>query len=138
MLNFFIKRANIQYINYQNMQEYINDSNALIINTLVSEEQECLILNTINYNTEPEIINRLIENYDFKSKKIVIYGKNCHDNSVTKKAEQLIELGFQYVYVYNGGLFEWILLQEIYSDEHFKTTSQVNDILKYKPNKLIY
>ena len=82
------------------------------------------------------MFNQLINNYDFKSKTIVIYGRNCNDNSVMKKANQLIELGFHNIYIYNGGLFEWILLQEIYSDEHFKTTSEVDDILKYKPDKM--
>jgi len=138
MLDFFMKKANIQYINYQNMQQCINDTNTLIINTLKSGEQECLILNTIDYNREQEIFNKLIENYDFKSKKIVIYGKNCNDNSAINKANQLIDLGFQYIYVYNAGLFEWILLQEIYSEEHFKTTSVVTDILKFKSEKIIY
>ena len=138
MLDFFMKKANIQYINYQNMQQCINDTNTLIINTLKSGEQECLILNTIDYNREQEIFNKLIENYDFKSKKIVIYGKNCNDNSAINKANQLIDLGFQYIYVYNAGLFEWILLQEIYSEEHFKTTSIVTDILKFKSEKIIY
>jgi hypothetical protein len=138
MLDFFMKKANIQYINYQNMQQCINDTNTLIINTLNSGEQECLILNTIDYNREQEIFNKLIENYDFKSKKIVIYGKNCNDNSAINKANQLIDLGFQYIYVYNAGLFEWILLQEIYSEEHFKTTSVVTDILKFKSEKIIY
>uniref|UniRef100_A0A6C0C0A4 Rhodanese domain-containing protein n=1 Tax=viral metagenome TaxID=1070528 RepID=A0A6C0C0A4_9ZZZZ len=133
-----MKKASIQYINYQNMQQCINDTNTLIINTLNSGEQECLILNTLDYNREQEIFNQLIDNYDFKSKKIVIYGKNCNDNSIMNKANQLINLGFQYIYVYIGGLFEWILLQEIYSEEHFKTTSVVNDILKYKPTKIIY
>lgn len=138
MLDFFMKKANIQYINYQNMQQCINDTNTLIINTLNSGEQDCLILNTIDYNREQEIFNKLIENYDFKSKKIVIYGKNCNDNSAINKANQLIDLGFQYIYVYNAGLFEWILLQEIYSEEHFKTTSVVTDILKFKSEKIIY
>jgi len=138
MLDFFMKKANIQYINYQNMQKCINDTNTLIINTLNSGEQDCLILNTIDYNREQEIFNKLIENYDFKSKKIVIYGKNCNDNSAINKANQLIDLGFQYIYVYNAGLFEWILLQEIYSEEHFKTTSVVTDILKFKSEKIIY
>jgi hypothetical protein len=138
MLDFFMKKANIQYINYQNMQQCINDTNTLIINTLNSGEQECLILNTLDYNREQEIFNKLIENYDFKSKKIVIYGKNCNDNSAINKANQLIDLGFQYIYVYNAGLFEWILLQEIYSEEHFKTTSVVTDILKFKSEKIIY
>jgi len=136
MLNFFLKKTNLQYINYQNVQEYINDNNAIIINTLIGSEQGCLIYNTINYTAEQELFNQLINNYDFKSKTIVIYGRNCNDNSVMKKANQLIELGFHNIYIYNGGLFEWILLQEIYSDEHFKTTSEVDDILKYKPDKM--
>jgi rhodanese-related sulfurtransferase len=136
MLNFFLKKTNLQYINYQNVQEYINDNNAIIINTLIGSEQGCLIYNTIHYTAEQELFNQLINNYDFKSKTIVIYGRNCNDNSVMKKANQLIELGFHNIYIYNGGLFEWILLQEIYSDEHFKTTSEVDDILKYKPDKM--
>jgi len=136
MLNFFLKKTNLQYINYQNVQQYINDNNAIIINTLIGSEQGCLIYNTINYTAEQELFNQLINNYDFKSKTIVIYGRNCNDNSVMKKANQLIELGFHNIYIYNGGLFEWILLQEIYSDEHFKTTSEVDDILKYKPDKM--
>jgi len=136
MLNFFLKKTNLQYINYQNVQQYINDNNAIIINTLISTEQGCLIYNTINYTAEQELFNQLINNYDFKSKTIVIYGRNCNDNSVMKKANQLIELGFHNIYIYNGGLFEWILLQEIYSDEHFKTTSEVDDILKYKSDKM--
>tara|TARA_B110000285_G_C15053136_1_gene578092 strand:+ start:895 stop:1311 length:417 start_codon:yes stop_codon:yes gene_type:complete len=136
MLNFFLKKTNLQYINYQNVQQYINDNNAIIINTLIGSEQGCLIYNTINYTAEQELFNQLINNYDFKSKTIVIYGRNCNDNSVMKKANQLIELGFHNIYIYNGGLFEWILLQEIYSDEHFKTTSEVDDILKYKSDKM--
>ena len=94
MLNFFLKKTNLQYINYQNVQEYINDNNAIIINTLIGSEQGCLIYNTINYTAEQELFNQLINNYDFKSKTIVIYGRNCNDNSVMKKANQLIELGF--------------------------------------------
>jgi len=36
------------------------------------------------------------------------------------------------LYVYIGGLFEWLLLQDIYGDEEFPTTSKIIDILKYK------
>ena len=41
-------------------------------------------------------------------------------------------MGFKNIYIYFGGLFEWVLLQDIFSEEHFKTTSKINDILKYK------
>ena len=31
-----------------------------------------------------------------------------------------------------GGLFEWLLLQDIYGNDYFKTTTIENDFLKYK------
>jgi len=40
-------------------------------------------------------------------------------------------LGFLNIYVYLGGIFEWLLLQDIYGDEEFPTTSKIIDILKY-------
>ena len=42
------------------------------------------------------------------------------------------KLGFQNVYIYVGGLFEWVLLQDIYGMEDFPTTKQERDHLKYK------
>ena len=47
-----------------------------------------------------------------------------------------MSLGFINVYMYSGGLFEWLLLQDIYGDEEFPTTKKDIDILKYKPRKL--
>jgi hypothetical protein len=42
-------------------------------------------------------------------------------------------LGFRNVCVYSGGMFEWLLLQDIYGATSFPTTSKELDILKYKP-----
>jgi hypothetical protein len=39
------------------------------------------------------------------------------------------------IYLYVGGLFEWMLLQDIYGKEEFPTTTKVLDILRYKPVK---
>ena len=44
-----------------------------------------------------------------------------------------MSLGLTEVYVYPGGLFEWLLLQDIYGDDSFPTTKKELDILKYKP-----
>jgi hypothetical protein len=44
-------------------------------------------------------------------------------------------LGFKNVRVYPGGMFEWLLLQDIYGAASFPTTSKETDILKYKPPK---
>ena len=58
---------------------------------------------------------------------------NANDNSTLTKYEQLVKLGFYNVFVYPGGMFEWLLLQDVYGDELFATTKKELDILKYKP-----
>ena len=47
----------------------------------------------------------------------------------------MIALGFSQLYIYYGGLFEWLLLQDIYGND-FSTTTQNLDILKYRPKPL--
>ncbi len=107
----------------------------ILINTLEANMQKCLIKNTININDEEMIINSLIKNS--KNIPIVIYGKNSNDENMYKKYEQLFGLGFTNLYVYVGGMFEWLLLQDIYGKELFPTTNQELDILKYKSKRLL-
>ena len=107
----------------------------ILINTLPSTEQSCLIPNTLSYIEEEQIINNLITSYDFATKKIIIYGRNINDNLTVTKYNQLTSLGFQTVYLYTGGLFEWLLLQDIYGKEEFPTTTRLLDILKHKPQR---
>jgi hypothetical protein len=72
------------------------------------------------------------------SKTIVLYGKNSSDYSVLeKKNKQLISLGFK-VLIYLGGLFEWVLLQDIYGADQFPTSKRNLDILKYRPRSKIF
>jgi rhodanese-related sulfurtransferase len=104
-----------------------------LINTLPYNEQDCLIKNTIPYNQEEQKINELMSRYDIKDKPMIVYGKNANDESAEKKYKQLIQLGFRDVYIYSGGLFEWLLLQDIYSSDEFPTTTKVLDLLKYRP-----
>ena len=58
--------------------------------------------------------------------------KNINDNDIEKKCNQLIQLGFKNVYGYTGGLYQWLLHQDIYGEEHFPTTSKCDDMLLYK------
>lgn len=106
-------------------------SRYIIINTMPIDMQSHLIFGTLKIDEEVYTLNSLIKsNIDIN---IVIYGINCSDNSVVKKYEQLRKLGFYNVHVYLGGLFEWILLQDIYGNESFQTTSSEKiDILKYR------
>lgn len=120
-------------INFENVKN-MNKQNTILINTMLANEQECLILNTINLCQEEIIINKMLNSKN-KGINIFIYGKNANDESVYKKYNQLASLGFYNIYIYPGGLFEWLLLQDIYGDTEFKTTSKQLDILKYKPIK---
>jgi hypothetical protein len=124
-------------INFQDMQYVIkNPDQFILINTLGDEEQRCLIINTISIKKEIELFNTLIKNNN-KSVNIILYGKNCNDEKLLIKYNQLITLGFYQVKIYMGGMFEWLMLQEIYGEKEFPTTTGELDILKYKPPKLL-
>ena len=71
------------------------------------------------------------------SRYIIIYGKNCNCNKIYDKYHQIKKMGFINVYLYPGGLFEWLLLQDIYGADEFPTTIKELDILKYKPDNII-
>ena len=122
-------------INFEDIQIHLHDNNYLIINTLNTFKQECLIEGTLQSNEEEFKINELIKKN--KDINIIIYGENCNDDNVDKKYNQLLSLGFTNIYIYKGGLFEWLLLQDIYGKDEFPTTKEELDILKYKPVKII-
>ena len=108
----------------------------MLINTLLIEEQNILIKNTIPSNGEENIINESLLLYEPKI--IILYGKNCLDSTMETKYNQLIQLGYlrNNLYIYYGGLFEWCLLQDVYGDSNFPTTNQVVDFFKYRPQSL--
>lgn len=122
----------INKLNFESVQNIINNNTIkgsfIIISTLDINDQECLIKNTLDPNREIEILNSK-ENNNIN---ILIYGKNCSDSKVISKYNQLYKLGFVNLYVYIGGLFEWLLLQDIYGFDKFKTTKKELDILKYR------
>ena len=123
-------------INYEDMQTVIkNPEIYLIINTLNPNEQHCLIINTTSINDEEMLINKFIK--ENKSIRIIIYGKNCNDESIDKKYQQLYSLGFYNIFVYLGGMFEWLMLQDIYGKDLFPTTKKEVDLLKYKSPQLL-
>ena len=117
----------IQYITKHKKKNY------MLINTLNTTEQQCLIPNTISVKDEETVINKYLN----KNITIIIYGKNSNDETIFKKYEQLLNLGFSNVFVYTGGLFEWLLLQDIYGKEEFPTTSDELDILKYRAKSIL-
>ena len=117
--------------NFDTIQNYITQKHDFIlINTLPENNQDCLIQTTINAKKENEIINELINKN--KKKEIVIYGMNHKDITIIKKYNQLKTFGFTNIHIYFGGLFEWLLLKEVYGSINFPTDGNTIDLLKYK------
>lgn len=124
--------SSYQKCTFEDIQTNIssNANDFCMINILPENEQYCLIKKTISASKEVDTINSLLR--QDKTKKIIIYGRNYMDISVYKKYNQLKNLGFKNIYVYIGGMFEWLCLQEIYGNSLFPTTSMERDILKFK------
>ena len=124
-------------INYEDVQFILKHHDGhLLINTLSENEQHCLIAHTVSIQQEEQLVNACLAQ-GRKDVRIVIYGKNCNDDHAIAKYNQLTSLGFFHVYVYVGGLFEWLMLQDIYGENEFPTTKKELDILKYKPHKTL-
>ena len=123
-------------VSFEDVQRAIlKPTNYIIINTMTATNQACLIKTTISYQSEENLINEYLNNYDFSSKTFIIYGENANDDSIETKFKQMQGLGFANVCIYRGGMFEWLLLQDIYGQDEFPTTSKLLDILKYKPTR---
>ena len=118
-------------VNFEDVQYSMKNKNKfLLINTLNTSRQDVLIKNTVSVNKEEELINQLIKSN--QNINIILYDENANAPNLMKKYEQLIGLGFINVFIYPGGLFEWLLLQDIYGYDNFPTSSQERDILKFK------
>lgn len=124
-------KSNECYVNF----EWIKSQGIynILINTMDVNHQDCLIKNTIEAKSETEFINNLIAKRSFNTL-IVLYGKNYSDKTIEEKYNQLTILGFKNIKVYLGGMFEWLILQDIFGKDEFQTTNIELNILKYKPN----
>jgi len=128
--------ASISKVNYEDVQcvcRMASTNPCLLLNTLPPGMQGCLIPGTLPIDEEEARMNAMISEPQGKNRDIIVYGKNANDDTVLKKYQQLTGLGFKNVSVYPGGMFEWLLLQDIYGATSFPTTSKELDILKYKP-----
>jgi len=121
----------IQRINFEDMQ-LAQKNDSLIISTLPSSEQGVLIANTISWEKEIKAVELAIT----KKHSVFVYGRHSNDETIYSKYEQIRKLGGK-VYLYTGGLFEWLLLQDIYGYSEFPTTTKTLDLLKYKPPTLL-
>lgn len=125
-----VSKQNI--VNFEDVQKFVSETHHVILNVMDDADQDTLISKTLSAVAEVDALNTLMDDGEF-DRKILVYGRNGGDvEKVLKKQKQLVALGFTEVYIYLGGLFEWVLLQDIYGTELFKTTRRVADILRYK------
>jgi hypothetical protein len=132
-----LEQSVIQYASFEDVKK-TTEKNYILINTLPSTEQNCLIYNTVPIENEVTIVEQAIKNKSI----IIIYGYNTNDSTIYKKYKQIRQqLRHKNVFIYAGGMFEWLLMQDIYGKDEFITTSNELDILKYKSisdiNKLL-
>jgi hypothetical protein len=145
MFTFFTKsKQSTNTVGFEDIKYAIdNPKKHILINTLPNSEQDILIRTSVAPDTEEDIINTQLNDYSTPDIPIIIYGKNANDPTVESKYKQLCKLGFKDVYMYPGGLFEWLLLQDIYGPEEFPTKNntlikQMPDILRYKPPRVLH
>jgi len=127
----------IKRIGFEDVKHAIRnqDPKTHIINTLPLGQQTCLLPFTLPVINEETTINYIMDNQNMNSYQFIIYGKNSVDSTAEQKYKQLVSLGFHNVFIYMGGMFEWLLLQDIYGDDEFPTTTKVLDILQYRPER---
>ena len=114
-----------------------SNGDGVIISTLPVERQQCLLSGTLSAAEEVAVLNQTLSSGNPTEFRIVIYGENSCDDTLVVKYSQLVKLGFNNVHIYVGGLFEWLLLQDIYGSDMFPTTSMEKDFLKFKGRKKI-
>jgi hypothetical protein len=131
------KLTSSKYVNFENVQDAVHSNQVIIlVNTMPINEQSCLIKNTVHANDEEQIINDMLFKLTVPDRPVFIYGKNDSDPRVDEKYNNLKKIGVESVYIYKGGMFEWMLLQDIYGKEEFPTTSKLIDILSFRPAKI--
>lgn len=129
---FFFNQKSVESVNFEFIQDNMKKQEFVLLNTLPNTEQNILIYGTIIASKEEECINKMMSSFNEPDKKIIVYGKNYNDNSAVDKCKQLKTIGID-CYLYRGGLFEWMLLQDIYGEELFPTTNTHLDLFLFKP-----
>ena len=137
---FLFKTPPKKLVGFEDMKIAIkNPARYIIINTLPIGEQDTLIRGTLPMDREETVINTQLNDYTSPDIPVIVYGRNSCDLSVDQKQTQLRSLGIVDVYVYAGGMFEWLLMQDAYGVDEFPTTNQGRvDILHYRAKCSFY
>lgn len=107
---------------------YITDNSAkvILLASPLVDAKMWRIDGTLTPEMEEREINRMIQNYSSSGKapeeKIVYYGLNSVDRSPDEQAAKLARHGIE-ASVYRGGMFEWLLLREIFGADNYPVVS---------------
>ena len=119
-------------VNYEKIQQSKANNNVLI--HIMEDDQKLMILGSLTAYTETTKVNDMISRNEYETE-IMIYGRNDHDyDKLITKHKQLKSLGFKHVYIYLGGMFELLLLQDVYGFKEFPTTI----VHGVKPDPIIF
>lgn len=134
------QQSSVTKIGFQDVQRVLREQSedrltqsTLLLSTLQVNEQQCLIAGTRRAEEEEQVVNQLLKSTQHANVSVVVYGKHGCDETACARAEQLRSLGFAKVYWYVGGLFEWLILQDMYGEKQFATSGKELDLLKYMP-----
>ena len=100
-------QMSIRKVNFEDIQNVLNGNNnyggqyILINTTIIVLKQNCILSKTIHYSEEERVINKFLEKYKTYQ---LLFMENANDASAYKKYTQLVELGFQNVFLYPRGL----------------------------------
>ncbi len=127
-------QSSINYANYCDIQNAVR-SGKTVVHIMDVSDETILIKGTLTAYQEVEKINLWISNGAFDNE-IYIYGySNADFNKLLQRHKQLLGLGFHKVYIYFGGMFEWLLLRDVYGATEFPLDGLIKgamvDILKY-------
>jgi len=126
--------SRIQTANFDNVKY----DKHILIHVMDDADQRVLIKGTLTIEDEVNTLNSVLNASKQGETSVIIYGKNTDDyGRVVKRYNQLRQLGFN-AFVYLGGIFEWLLLQEVYGISEFQIdnrgTAKV-DVLKFAPTR---
>ena len=104
-------------VNFEDVQYCIkHPQKYLLINTLETQNQGCLIQNTVTISKEEQIVNNYLKNKINVG--IIVYDKNANAPNLMKKYDQLVGLGFINVFIYQedylNGYFYKIYMEKSY------------------------
>ncbi len=125
------------YVNCSFVHNAVLSSNpTILIHAMKIEDEHILIHKTLTATEEVDKINLLISEHNFEQN-IIIYGYSHMDlQALLLKKQKLHAYGFDNVFIYLGGMFEWLLLRDVYGEIEFPVDGLAKgsvflDILKY-------